>query len=73
MEGTTDALPYRQLFEPSQLGTAVLHQEELTLSSRTLVMEKRGTISITSSSARKVSSSGEKLGWRVLERAMMAF
>ena len=33
----------------------------LTLSSRTLVMEKRGTMPMSSSSARKVSSSGVRL------------
>ena len=42
----------------------------LTPSKRTLVMENRGTMLMSSSSATKASSSGVRLGWRVLGRAM---
>lgn len=49
----------------------VILADRPTLSNRTLVMENKGTISIVSSSARKVSSSGVRPGCKVLGRAMV--
>lgn len=45
-------------------------EQGLTLSNLTRVMEKRGTILMVSSSARKASSSGVRLGCRVFGRAI---